>query len=268
MSANKVRIYGNPPYKIALIHGGPGAAGEMAQVAEELASHLGILEPFQTASSIDGQIIELKEILEEKGDLPTILVGYSWGAWLSIILTVTYPQLVRKLILIGCGPFEGKYSDWVSDLRFNRLSPADKIEVNKIAQQLKNPDHKIQRQAFTRLGTIYSELDAFDPIAKTPCSPKDMDFQYNIFKSVWHEAAELRKNGHLLRMLTQLKCPVTAIHGDYDPHPAEGVQKPMAVSLENFKFYLLENCGHKPWIENQAREKFFKILKNEIQEHI
>lgn len=27
------RIYGKPPYRVALVHGGPGATGEMAVVA-------------------------------------------------------------------------------------------------------------------------------------------------------------------------------------------------------------------------------------------
>jgi len=34
------RKYGNRPYEVALVHGGPGAAGEMAPVAKELSKHL------------------------------------------------------------------------------------------------------------------------------------------------------------------------------------------------------------------------------------
>ena len=33
-----LRTYGEAPFNIAVIHGGPGAAGEMAPVARELAS--------------------------------------------------------------------------------------------------------------------------------------------------------------------------------------------------------------------------------------
>jgi len=57
---------------------------------------------------------------------------------------------------------------------------------------------------------------------------------------------------------------VVALHGDYDPHPAEGVQKPLAATLKNFRFILLEKCGHKPWIERQSRDKFYAILKEEL----
>ena len=65
---------------MAVIHGGPGAAGEMAAVANELASNWGILEPLQTATSLQGQVEELKTVLEKNASLPVILIGFSWGA--------------------------------------------------------------------------------------------------------------------------------------------------------------------------------------------
>lgn len=43
-----LRIYGNPPYQIALIHGGPGGAGEIAPVAAHLSKKYSVLEPLQT----------------------------------------------------------------------------------------------------------------------------------------------------------------------------------------------------------------------------
>ena len=66
----KLRRYGNEPFDVAVIHGGPGAAGEMAPVARELASGRGVLEPLQTAASLKGQVDELRTVLEENGDLP------------------------------------------------------------------------------------------------------------------------------------------------------------------------------------------------------
>ncbi|NIU02689.1 MAG: alpha/beta hydrolase, partial [Nitrosopumilaceae archaeon] len=77
-------------------------------------------------------------------------------------------------------------------------------------------------------------------------------------------AAELRASGELLKLGKLIKCPVVAIHGDYDPHPAAGVQKPLFLTLKDFRFTLLKNCGHKPWIERHARDEFYEILNNEI----
>ena len=83
---NNFRLYGNPPFNIAVIHGGPGAPGEMAPVARELSLNMGVLEPLQTAVSIDGQLAELEKILEKHGNPPMILVGFSWGGLVELYL--------------------------------------------------------------------------------------------------------------------------------------------------------------------------------------
>jgi pimeloyl-ACP methyl ester carboxylesterase len=57
---------------------------------------------------------------------------------------------------------------------------------------------------------------------------------------------------------------VVAIHGDYDPHPSEGVREPLSRTLRDFRFVLLRNCGHKPWIERAARDEFYEILRKQL----
>ena len=59
---------------------------------------------------------------------------------------------------------------------------------------------------------------------------------------------------------------IIAIHGDHDPQPAEGVQRPLSRIIKDFRFILLEKCGHKPWVERSARDRFYTILKSEIEE--
>jgi len=123
------RTYGSPPYTIAVIHGGPGAGGEMAPVARELAEGYGILEPIQTADSLAGQVDELKDVLERNVTLPGILIGYSWGAWLSFIVAAECPELVKKVILVSSGPFEAEYASGIMDTRLNRLNPEERKEI-------------------------------------------------------------------------------------------------------------------------------------------
>lgn len=63
-----LRIHGKAPFSVAVIHGGPGAPGHMAPVARELANEWGVLEPLQTAASLEGQVQELRDVLETHGD--------------------------------------------------------------------------------------------------------------------------------------------------------------------------------------------------------
>ncbi|MDD5605287.1 MAG: alpha/beta hydrolase, partial [Dehalococcoidales bacterium] len=88
---DNLRMHGQEPFNIAVVHGGPGARGEMYPVARELSSETGVLEPLQTECSVEGQVEELKDILESSGSPPLVIIGFSWGAWLSYILTARYP---------------------------------------------------------------------------------------------------------------------------------------------------------------------------------
>lgn len=91
-----IHKYGNPPFTVAVIHGGPGAVGEMEPVARALSSSFGVLEPWQTANTVDGQVEELRESLECYTDDPCTLIGHSWGAWLAFLLAAKYPMLVQN----------------------------------------------------------------------------------------------------------------------------------------------------------------------------
>ena len=256
---NNLRKYGQKPFGIAVIHGGPGAPGEMAPVARELSKNMGVLEPLQTANSVDGQVLELKNVLEKHSNPPLILVGFSWGAWLSYIFTARYPLLVKKLILIGSGPFEDKYTVKIMETRLNHLNADDKKEALSLLSALDSGTTK--GNDFARFGELMGKADAFDSLPYDsevlPCSP-------NIYQQVWGEAVKLRSSGELLKLGASIQCPVVAIHGDYDPHPAAGVKEPLSRVLKDFRFILLENCGHCPWRERQAKQNFYDALRKEI----
>ncbi len=258
------RKYGKPPFQVAVIHGGPGAAGEMAPVARRLGAGRGVLEPIQTATTLEGQAEELKILLENHGDIPLNLIGFSWGAWLSCIVSARYPALVKKLILVGSGPFEEKYAAKVRDTRMRRFSADKRAEFEDIVSLLANAVTGDKDALLSRLGALAQETDILHPIKEEKDQRNLVEIRGDIFRIVWKEAAELRRSGKLLELVKLIICPVVAIHGDYDPHPAEGVQRPISAVLKNFRFILLKDCGHRPWIERQAKEKFYRILEAEL----
>ncbi|MBI3405794.1 MAG: alpha/beta hydrolase [Acidobacteria bacterium] len=233
----------------------------MSPVARELSAHCGVLEPLQTATSVEGQIDELHAVLKKHANVPLTLIGFSWGAWLSFLLAARHPESVRKLILVGGGPFEEKYVAGIEETRFSRLSKRDRAEAETLQHIWKSGAAPGRGAALARLGELFSQADAYDWLSS---EPDEMDFHAEIFESVWPEAAALRKSGMLLEAGRKIACPVVAIHGDSDPHPAEGVREPLSHVLRDFQFILLERCGHKPWVERHARIEFFRILNDEI----
>lgn len=255
------RKYGNPPHRIALIHGGPGAAGYLKPVAEKLSEKSGVLEPFQTEGTVDGQVEELRKFLNENSDLPVTLIGHSWGAWLSVIFASENPQYVKKLILISGGPFDDEYVKSISEAKMRRLSDEDIAEMNSLKESLNDPNLRDKLELFKKFGNLNSKTDYFDRIS---FNDNIVEYRPDIFQTVNKESLYLRKSGKLLKTAGRLKCPVTAIHGDFDTHPYKGVEVPLSETVSYFKFYLMEKCGHYPWNEKFAKDKFFDILIKEL----
>jgi pimeloyl-ACP methyl ester carboxylesterase len=262
---NNPRKYGSPPYTVAVVHGGPGAAGEMAPVARRLANGRGVLEPLQTATTLKGQVEELAGILKEHARLPVTLMGYSWGAWLSFVVAACYPHVVKRLILVSSGPFEEEYAAQLGKARMNRLGESDWQEFESTLAALSDPHVEGKDALLARLGALVARADAYELLAEGGEEPELVDLQGDLFQSVWHEAAALRRSGALLALGRRVACPVLAVHGDHDPHPAAGVEAPLSCVLDDFRFVLLARCGHTPWKERWAREAFYGILEEELQ---
>jgi pimeloyl-ACP methyl ester carboxylesterase len=255
-----LRTHGAAPYRIAVVHGGPGAAGEMAPVARHLSILGGVLEPLQTAATLDGQVDELAGVLEAHGDPPVTLVGFSWGAFLGFLTAARHPRLVKKLILVSSGPFEERYARGIMSERLGRLSDVERTEVLALAGILADPGATGRDAALCRFGAMLARADAFDPL---PGEEAVIACDAAVHEAVWPEAETLRRSGRLLSLGKSILCPVVALHGDYDPHPAPGVQEPLSRVLLDFRFILLEDCGHRPWRERRAKDRFYALLEKE-----
>ena len=236
----------------------------MAPVARRLARDYGTLEPIQTAATLEGQVQELKSILESHGHPPVALIGFSWGAWLSLIVAARYPTLVKKLLLVACGPLEERYVSALRDTRLSRLSADEKTEYESVVQALDSPATSDRDPLLSWLHKLASKADTYDGLMDQRDESDRLDRQGSVFQGVWDAAARLRSRGDLIGFAQDIQCPVIAIHGDYDPHPAAGVEEPLSGVLRDFRFVLLERCGHTPWMERQARERFYDILRAEL----
>jgi pimeloyl-ACP methyl ester carboxylesterase len=221
-----------------------------------------VLEPLQTAATLDGQVSELHNLLRENASLPVTLVGHSWGAWLSFIVTARHPASVKKLVLVGSGPFEQQYAVNITGTRLTRLSEADRVSALYLIEALNEPDTEHKDKLMAEFGALFARADAYDLL---PDDHEALEVQYEAGQRIWQAAEALRRSGKLLEMGKQIACPVVAIHGDYDPHPAEGVERPLSRVLRDFRFTLLDKCGHTPWLERQARDRFYDILRREIE---
>ena len=250
------RQYGKPASSIVLLHGGPGGAGEVEPFARELGRRgHDVLEPFQTGHSVNAQVDELKSQIDAHCSPPVVVIGWSWGAWLGCLFATRHNALIRKLILVGSGPFEARFASTIRTTKNSRLTHAQRTELEAL---------RTKEGGVADIARFIELSDVADTYSRDTTPLPTVDFDPAIHGAVWPEANGMRKSGILLDALSGIQCPVLAIHGDYDPRPSEGVRSPLQASLPGARFIELERCGHKPWQETHAKDIFFRLLDNTI----
>jgi len=145
--------------------------------------------------------------------------------------------------------------------RLNRLSQEDTAVLETLATRLNNPKNRDKNRVFAEFGKVIDTADAWDPLLHTS---EGVDYRYDIYENFWKQVQEMRTRGGLVALGTHIHGPVIAIHGDYDPHPADGVRISLSRVIKNFRFIVLENCGHRPWLERSAKTRFYEILNEEL----
>ncbi|MBD3170217.1 MAG: alpha/beta hydrolase [candidate division Zixibacteria bacterium] len=257
-----IRKYGNTPYRVAVIHGGPGAPGYMATVARELSKDRGVIEPLQSKDSLDGQIEELESQLIEYADSPSAMVGSSWGAVLSLFVAARRRVKLDKIILIGSAVFDRDSSTKIDSIRQSRWPDEQRLEYEKIKLKLAKATPEEQEHIAGKWADAFDVTDKYDPIE---AEDETLDVQYDLHKKVFSDFVALRDTpGLLKKIFSEINIPVAVIHGDYDPHPIEGIRPFLESCIDDIHFNILEKCGHYPWLERYAREDFYILLRKEL----
>ena len=254
-----VRKYGKKPYSIAVVHGGPGDCGSVACVAKELSKNHGAVEPIQSKYSIPELIYELHAQINEVTTVPITLLGHSWGAWLVILYASQYPKLVKQIVLVGSGPLKSEYVPHIMERRLDNLTDSEAQSFQSLLLQLEDPEVTDKDNLLTSLGILAEKADNYNTLAN---DAEQSTLDGEMYVAIWPQADELRSTGKLLDAIGMIKCPVVVIHGEYDPHPIEGVVEPLKEKGINAGIHVLANCGHSPFKEKQAKEQFYGILSS------
>ena len=249
-----VRLYGKAPYKIVLVHGGPGAIGSLKGFAQELneLSQIGVMEAIQSEYSIAELVEELYNQINDNCSDKVSLVGHSWGAWLAALFAEKYPERIEHIVLIGSGPLEDKYVSEIGARRFQNLSEEDGAIFQRLI------DNQATDEDMEKIPIIFEKSDNYCLENREKHKADKTDSEMH--NKVWKEAAELRTNGKLLASFKNIKCKICLIQGESDPHPVKGVTIPLQENGVLCETYILQRCGHSPFMEKYAKEEFYKIL--------
>jgi pimeloyl-ACP methyl ester carboxylesterase len=260
-----LRRYGEGPCEYVVVHGGPGAPGSVSSLARKLSETRSVLEPFQTETSVWGQVEELYRQIRDNCMDRVFALGHSWGAWLVYLLAYKHPEAVRTAFLVGAGAFDSAYLPELQRRRLDALSEAEKSEYREMIELLKKPSENSDRY-LGRLGELAEKADNYC-VEMTHENSEDMvAIDGKQFQKVMTEAFRMREEGFFREIAGEIRCPIRIIHGKNDTTPVEGVVDPLQGAVADFEWYVIDRCGHSPWKEKYGKEEFYRIVDREVKQ--
>jgi pimeloyl-ACP methyl ester carboxylesterase len=172
-----------------------------------------------------------------------------------------HPEKVRRVILVGSAPFRARYAAEIRRRRRERLGPEAGKEFDELERRLRARTGRPSSRVLRRLGALAGVADSYELI---PHTASRVETDSKAFRAVWAEAEALRRSGALVRSLRRVRSPVLVIHGTRDSHPLSGVVEPLRTVGVKLRVVALPRCGHEPWRERHARERFFAVLRDEL----
>ena len=255
----QTRRYGLEGPWVILLHGGPGAPGQMAPVARGLQDGFRVLEPMQRGSggeplTVERHLADLDEEIEtvREGTRPA-LVGSSWGAMLALAYAAAHPDRAGKIVLVGCGTFDPEARSRIMPAIEERMDPARRARMARLDAEFPDPDARLDA-----LGELLEPLYCFDAI---PGALAGGACDARAHHETWEDMLRLQEEGVYPAAFAAIESPVLMLHGAYDPHPGALIRASLEPHLAQLEFHGWERCGHYPWAERAVREEFFSVLR-------
>jgi pimeloyl-ACP methyl ester carboxylesterase len=261
----EIRFHGERGPFVVLLHGGPGAAGQMGTVGRRLGGRFRVVEPLQRRSgevplTLARHVADLGEVLRGPlGEGPLRLVGFSWGAMLALTYAARHATDVERLVLVGCGTFDSGSREVYEAAMAERMDADQRRRFEELAARLAaETDRRRRDELFAEFGALCMQIQAVDPISTEP--QDEVFYDERGFRETWSDAVSLQEQGVQPAEFARIEAPVTMIHGDGDPHPGRRIFESLRPHVRDIQYRELSRCGHTPWIERHAREAFYELL--------
>jgi pimeloyl-ACP methyl ester carboxylesterase len=261
-----LREYGNRHHpSVAVLHGGPGAPGSVATLAEALSGQFHVLEPLQRRGSeiplsVERHVEDIAAVLSER----MAIVGWSWGAMLALSFAFAHPDLVESLVLIGCGTYDETARALYQQRMRQCLGKDGLAQQARLEEQLGAADNDEERDRLMgERGRLAMEAQSVDLIGP---NSTDQPPDARGMKETWHDVLRLQSEGIEPAAFVAIKVPVLMIHGEEDPHSGTAIRDSLLPFIPQLEFVGIANCGHLPWLERQGRQQCLSLLADWLRQ--
>jgi pimeloyl-ACP methyl ester carboxylesterase len=263
----RMRRWGQPGRTAIVLHGGPGSPGSAGPLAQALADPLYVLEPFQRWSSsapltVDQHVGDLADVLSQyTPDEKPALVGVSWGAMLALVFACRHPYRVSAVVLVGCGTFDENARAHLQQTLEQRTNPEIRARLANLEATF--PD---ETERFLEAHRVSDPIYTFCRYADANDTIEQFDIKGHF--ETWSDMLRLQASGSLPAAFASIDCPVLMLHGTYDPHPGAMIRDSLARYVTHLEYHEFEKCGHIPWVEEHARDRFLVTARQWLNTHV
>jgi pimeloyl-ACP methyl ester carboxylesterase len=213
----------------------PALASEFTVVAPDLRG-LGLSEKTQTGYDKHTIANDVAALIKHLGERSAIVVGHDMGGKVAYVLSLLYPELVAKLVMVDCMPPGTENMDpakggmWHYGFHmaaeFPEMLTKDR-EREYISAQITMWLH--QKDAITP--------DALDEYAKYYASPGGMSAGFNYYRTLLDDAKFLAAYSD-----RKFPMPVLTVAGRYGV--SDNLFKAMTQKADNLQGVIAEESGH------------------------
>jgi proline iminopeptidase len=243
--------------RLLILHGGPGADHcYLLPQLLHLGEHYDLLfydqrgggkskDDSLTPITWRTHVADLDAIIREFSLEPLSLVGYSFGALISLLyLTQSYsrPELRKpaRLVLLDPAPLTREFRrQFEAEFARRQRSP----EVTRLRDELNASGLRESHPAAYRQRAFELGVAAYfaDPRRATDLTP--FRVVGRVQKSVWESLADF----DIISALKQSEVPALIVHGRDDPIPL--ASSTQAADRLGAQLVVLDDCGHVPYVE-------------------
>jgi 3-oxoadipate enol-lactonase len=196
------------------------------------------------STSIAQMSADFAALLEHLRTGPVYVVGISMGGTHALQLAISYPELVRKLVLVNTFSHlrPSRFDEWIYfALRFLLIHTLGlNVQARSVAQRIfPRPEQAVYRQA------LIEQIMQADPSG---------------YRAVMRALAVFNADPYL----ASIRCPTLIITSSEDTTVNPGLQRKLARGIPQARQVLIPQAGHAV-IADQP-EKFNQILLNFLRE--
>lgn len=258
---------------LIMIHGGGSHASEWINIMKPLAEYFrlyavdrpghGLTDPFnyRNVAYREMAVDFVRSFMDTLGMEKAFLTGNSMGGYFSIVFTMEHPDRVKKLLLIGAPAGVNRRIPLM--LRLMGWKGINQLLLSTVAK----PSYSSMKNIHKQL--LVADINNLPSDYLEHCHHNGLLPGYReSFSTMLENVLTLRgwkKDLYLGDQLYRLQVPVRFIWGTEDAFENPDTGRKKASAIKDYKFELVKNAGHCPWLDqpDECADLIISMLKEQ-----